>query len=135
MKKTFDEQLAELLLDWDASQKAKCPSCDTPLSTDSGRDQMHEMAIEDWEKDGYLSAVVLTCPTAYDHEMYCFTGEYASYDYEENCGLDDGVSDHRGMFLPKVCHERNTWFDVVDYRFSGEDKKPVCADDGVLRLE
>ena len=68
MKKTFDEQLAELLLDWDASQNAKCPSCDTPLSTDSGREQMHEMAREDWEKDGYVSAVVLTCPTAYDHE-------------------------------------------------------------------
>ena len=74
MKKLFEDQLEELLSDWDNSQNAKCPSCDTPLSTDSGREQMHEMAREDWEKDGYVSAVVLTFPTAYNNEEYCFTG-------------------------------------------------------------
>jgi len=135
MKKTFEDQLQELLSDWDRSQKAKCPACDTALSTENGTDQMREMGREDWDKDGYVSAVVLTCPTAHEHETYCFTGEYDDFTYEDFCGLDNGVSDHRGMSLPKVCHERNTWFDIVDYRFSGKDKKPVCNDDKVLRLE
>jgi len=135
MKKTFKEQLGELILDWDNSQQAKCPACDTPLTTDLGIDQMHEMGREDFEKDGYVSAVVLTCPTAREHETYCFTGEYDDFTYEDFCGLDDGVSDHRGMYFPKVCHEQNSWFDVIDYRFSGKDKKPVCNDKGVLRLE
>ena len=135
MKKSFEDQLEELLSDWDNSQKAKCPACDTPLTTDRGRDQMWEMGREDFEKDGYVSAVVLTCPTASDHETYCFQGEYDDFTYEDNCGLDSGDSDHRGWRLPRVCHETNSWFDVTDFRFSGKDKKPRCADDGVLRLE
>jgi len=134
-EKLFKEQLSELLSDWDKSKKAKCPACDTPLTTESGSDQMWEMGREDFEKDGYVSAVVLTCPTAREHETYCFKGEYGDYDYEEYCGMNDGSSDYRGFQLPRVCHEITTWFDIVDFRFSGKDKKPVCNDDGVLRLE